>query len=83
MYLDHKYKGFLIRLCAHAASHQGRWIIQAYHKTGVELTDELCLHVQTLAGVSMVPKGNYVIKGSMGELYMLDAETFKRDYETI
>ena len=41
------------------------------------------LHIQTLAGVSMVPKGNYVIKGSMGELYTLNKESFRRDYEGI
>ena len=41
------------------------------------------LHIQTLAGVSMVPKGDYVIKGSMGELSLLNEESFKRDYETI
>ena len=42
------------------------------------------LHVHTtLMGISMVPVGDYVIKGSMGELSLLNEESFKRDYETI
>ena len=48
-----------------------------------EVDGEIRLRIQTLAGVSMVPVGDFVIKGTMGELYMYDAETFMENYEAI
>ena len=44
---------------------------------------ETKLRIQTLMGVSFVAVGDFVIKGTMGELYMYDAETFMENYETI
>ena len=44
---------------------------------------ETKLRIQTLMGVSFVAVGDFVIKGTMGELYMCNAETFMENYETI
>jgi len=32
-----------------AGEHLGRWIVQAYHKTGMPYADELCPHYMTRA----------------------------------
>ena len=44
---------------------------------------ETRLRIQTLMVVSFVAVGDFVIKGTMGELYMLDSETFATNYESI
>lgn len=41
------------------------------------------LRITTLAGVSLVPVGDYVVKGSMDELYMCSAGAFADNYETV
>ena len=42
------------------------------------------LRVRTIGGSIIVAViGDFIVKGTMGELYILNTESFKRDYETI
>ena len=50
MDMDHRYKGKLIRKCVWAPGvHDGHWLIQSYHQTGMTVSDELCPHFHTLS----------------------------------
>lgn len=43
------YKHYAIYECERAkGEHNGRWIVQTYHKTGLPYADELCPHFATL-----------------------------------
>ena len=43
------YKGYSIRPCQRLkGEHAGRWIVQAYHASGVPFSDDLCPHFKTL-----------------------------------
>ena len=46
----HRHLGETIYPCERVrGEHQGRWIVQGYHKTGAPYADELCPHYTTLA----------------------------------
>lgn len=47
---DRMYRGQLIRECCWAkGEHAGKWIVQTYHQTGMQWSDEECPHYWTLA----------------------------------
>ena len=45
----HRYMRNTIKQCERVTGeHDGEWIIQSYHLSGMKYADELCLHFKTL-----------------------------------
>lgn len=63
------------------------WIIDAVKegRVYVKLTpnNEICLAIETLEGVMVALRGDYIIQGVKGELYPCKPDIFEMTYELI
>lgn len=68
---------------AHDFSKLPKWVIEAYNNMKITAITDNYFNVQTLEGVMLAGRGDYLVKGIDGELYPCKIDIFEKTYERV
>lgn len=68
---------------AHDFSKLPKWVIQAYNNMKITAITDNYFNVQTLEGVMLAGREDYLVKGIDGELYPCKIDIFEKTYERV
>lgn len=68
---------------AHDFSKLPKWVIEAYDNMKITAITDNYFNVQTLEGVMLAGRDDYLVKGIDGELYPCKIDIFEKTYERV
>lgn len=68
---------------AHDFSKLPQWVIDAYDNMKITAITDNYFNVQTLEGVMLAGREDYLVKGIDGELYPCKIDIFEKTYERV